>query len=100
MRMTMLAIAFLSFSGAASAASLQPAGNMPILNPNGDVQAVCPPISRYEAMRRGGKLPPSYLDELPAADLYKAVYRRIDGCIAPVIARYGIGASAPSKRDR
>ncbi|HYX47092.1 MAG TPA: hypothetical protein VE820_09770 [Sphingomicrobium sp.] len=53
--------------------------------------AQCPPISRYEAAKRGGKLKPDLLTELPTADLYKAVYRRVGGCIAPVIVRFGVG---------
>ena len=63
---------------------------MPLVDPvkNDDR---CPPISRYEAARRGGKLKPNFLDESPAADLYNAVYRRIDGCVAPVIVRFGVG---------
>jgi hypothetical protein len=54
-------------------------------------RATCPPISRYEAAKRGGKLKPQFLDELPPADVYKAVYRRVGGCVSPVIAKFGIG---------
>jgi len=37
--------------------------------------------------------PPSVrrLDELPPANLQLAVHREIDGCIEPVIVRYGVG---------
>lgn len=38
------------------------------------------------------------LDELPPANLILTVLRREDGCIVPVIVRYGIGA--PAKPDR
>ena len=69
-----------------------PAAETPVFNPNRAERSTCPPTSRYEAARRGGKLPPSLLNQLPAADLYMAVYRRVDGCVAPVIARYGIGS--------
>jgi hypothetical protein len=51
----------------------------------------CPPISRYEAARRSGKLKPELLNQLPTADVYKAVYRRVGGCVSPVIVRYGLG---------
>ena len=38
------------------------------------------------------------LDELPPANLILTVLREEDGCIVPVIVRYGIGA--PAKPDR
>lgn len=64
--------------------------NMPVLD-TGSSNAKCPPISRYEAARRGGKLKPELLDQLPMADVYKAVYRRVEGCVVPIIVRYGVG---------
>lgn len=64
--------------------------NMHVVDPRGS-SANCPPISRYEAARRGGKLPPLSLNELPMADVYNAVYRRVGGCVVPVIVRYGLG---------
>jgi hypothetical protein len=77
----------------APAATVPPdrAGDMPIFNPNAPAMGKCPPISRYEAARRGGKLMPRHLDDLPPADVYRAVYRRIGGCVAPIIVRYGLG---------
>jgi hypothetical protein len=77
---------------AAAAGNATPARETPVFNPNRAERSTCPPTSRYEAARRGGKLPPSLLNQLPAADLYMAVYRRVDGCVAPVIVRYGIGS--------
>ena len=41
---------------------------------------------------------PRRLGELPPADLVLTVLRREDGCIVPVIVRYGIGATPD--RDR
>ena len=82
---------FLFLLAAAGAASATPARNMPVVNPNGAASGICPPTSRYEAARRGGKLPPSLLSQLPAADLYRTVYRRIDGCEVPIIVRYNVG---------
>lgn len=38
------------------------------------------------------------LDELPPADLVRTILRSEDGCSAPVIVRYGIGA--PAKREQ
>jgi hypothetical protein len=93
MRLFILAVA-LSVTAPAVAADNFPAGDMPIHNPNAGAPGTCPPTSRYEAARRGGKLPPSLLGELPAADLYKAVYRRIGGCEVPIIVRYDVGGSS------
>jgi hypothetical protein len=84
---------FLAAAAAAPAPTRAPQAhvdNMPVQD-LGSGNPKCPPMSRYEAARRGGKLNPQFLDELPAADVYKAVYRRIGGCIAPVIVRYGVG---------
>ena len=53
---------------------------------------------RYEAARRGGKLGPSLLSQLPAADMYNAVYRRIGGCEAPIIVRYDVGGATRNGR--
>jgi hypothetical protein len=64
--------------------------DMPVINPTPDSKA-CPPTSRYEAARRGGRLGAQKLDELPMADGYKAVLRQVGGCNAPIIVSYGIG---------
>jgi hypothetical protein len=65
---------------------------MPVINPSSGAPKSCPPTSRYEAARRGGRLMPQKLNQLPMADAYKAVYRRVGGCVAPIIVKYGIGA--------
>jgi len=93
--MRLLALALvLSVSTSASAASVSPTRNMPVINPDGPSSSICPPTSRYEAARRGGKLPPSLLTQLPAADMYNAVYRKVDGCEVPMIVRYDVGGNA------
>lgn len=98
MRLLILALA-MPFSLSASAASVTPTRDMPVVDPNGPASAICPPTSRYEAARRGGKLPPSLLNQLPAADMYNAVYRKIGGCEVPIIVRYDVGGnSRPSRR--
>ena len=63
----------------------------PLAMPGTEASHHCPPISRTEARQPPGKPEFHHLNELPAADAYRAVYRRIGGCIAPVIVRYGIG---------
>ena len=68
-----------------------PARDMPVINPLAQDQLSCPPTSRYEASKRGGKLGPQKLNELPMADGYKAVLRQIDGCNAPIVVSYGFG---------
>jgi len=99
--MRLLAIVLLaSFPGALFAAAPRPPLAMPIFNPDANAPAHCPPISRYEASRRSGKLSPRHLDELPAADLYKAVYRHVGDCNVPIIVRYNIGRSAPASGKR
>ena len=69
-----------------------------VIDPNGPFSSVCPPTSRYEAARRGGKLPPSLLTELPGADMYNAVYRKVGGCEVPMIVRYDVGGTTGNGR--
>ena len=69
---------------------------MPVVNPIAGPP--CPAISRYEAARRGNRLGTQRLGELGPADLYKAVYRQIGGCIVPVIAGYGYGLPRKDRR--
>jgi hypothetical protein len=101
MRLLFLAAAFIGVGGSgALAADVSPIRDMPTFNPNEGSAKSCPPTSRYEAARRGGKLPGIILNELPAADLYNAVYRRIGGCNAPIIIGYDIGALPERKSGR
>jgi hypothetical protein len=75
---------------ALAAASAGPAADMPTINPKADQPATCPATSRYEASRRGKTPRAQKLGELPDADMYKAVYRRIGRCEAPIIVKYGV----------
>jgi hypothetical protein len=66
-------------------------------NPNGLADPLagsrsCPPIGRYETRRSAGRPKLRRLNELPPADAYKAVYRRVGGCIAPIVVRTRIGS--------
>jgi len=92
MRRLFLASAVILATAAGAAAPSKRAGDMPVVNPNAGAPRDCPPTSRYEAARRGGRLGARRLNELPAADMYKAVYRHIGRCEAPIIVGYGIGA--------
>jgi hypothetical protein len=98
----LLAIVILAWvpSAAAAGALAQPARGMPLYNPDANASANCPPISRYEASRRGGRLAPRHLDELPGADLYAAVYRHVGGCNVPIIVRFNIGRSEAGSAKR
>jgi hypothetical protein len=89
MRLLTLA-AFLALPAASAAAPL-PARDTPVFDPNSGQAANCPATSRYQANRRGKAPRAQKLDELPMADAYSAVYRRIGGCEVPIIVRYGIG---------
>ena len=71
-----------------------PTGGMPIFKGPSAMDAKdCPPTSRYHAVKKNDKQRPEArkLVELPMADMYASVYRRIGPCEAPVIVRYGIG---------
>jgi hypothetical protein len=56
--------------------------------------SVCPSTSSYlagaESLYRGKPLTPRRLTELPDANLYLTVYRRIDGCEAPIVVKYRV----------
>ena len=75
---------------AAASATAEPAGDMPMLNPKAGQPANCPATSRYEASRRGKTPKAQKLNELPDADMYRAVYRHIGRCEAPIIVKYGV----------
>ena len=72
------------------AASLQPIGDMPVISPKAGQPANCPATSRYEASKRGSAPRAQKLNELPDADVYRAVYRRIGRCEAPIIVKFGV----------
>jgi len=78
-------------SMAQAPAQAVPVRNMPAINPLAQNQLNCPPTSRYEASKQGPKLGAQKLNELPMADGYKAVLRRVDGCNAPVLVGFGFG---------
>lgn len=74
----------------ATAASAQPIGDMPVFNPKANQPANCPATSRYEASKRGKALKVQKLNELPDADMYRAVYRHIGPCETPMIVKFGV----------
>ena len=99
MRLLVLACATLLTSASAAAPAGEPEppaqsgrSHQParIVDPNADAPEACPPVSRYHAMKEGARLGLKRLDELPDADHYKAAYRKIDGCEAPIVANFGV----------
>lgn len=73
------------------AVAATPSADMPIFNPRADQPTNCPATSRYEAARRGRALSLRKLGELPDADAYRAVYRHVGKCEAPIIVKYRVG---------
>jgi hypothetical protein len=50
----------------------------------------CPRTTSYYAWQRGKPVKPQKLTELPDANAYSAVYRRIAGCEVPIVVKYGV----------
>ena len=75
---------------AALVAAPQPIRDMPIVNPKANQPANCPATSRYEAAKRGQNPRAQKLGDLPDADVYRAVYRKIGQCEAPIIVKFGV----------
>ena len=90
-----LVLAALAVSAPAGSAGPAPAADMPVFKPPPLASEArdCPPTSRYHAAKRSGGLKAQKLTELPMADAYAAVYRRIGRCEVPIIVRYGIGGN-------
>lgn len=100
---------------AASAASSEPQSSTvsgfktPVITPGGPKQGrapqpdgptglTCPKTTAHQAMGKGRPLAGQNLADLPPANHYKAVYRRVDGCEVPVVVGYGIGAKGGSPK--
>jgi len=54
-------------------------------------KAGCPRIAAFHTLDRGKAVKPRKLGELPPANQYAAVYRRINGCEVPLVVRYKVG---------
>lgn len=78
-------LAAMPLLGAAPPASVQPrlpAAPPPMLDPYSDPR--CPETPMSLARKRGGPLVPQRLGELPPAQTFMAVDRRVAGCPAPM----------------
>ena len=97
MRLLILVLAALPAASVAATPVVQPApspratAEMRVFDPSQGTAESCPPTSRYEARQKDPRPEAQKLNELPAADHYKAVYRRVGDCEVPVIAGYNIG---------
>ena len=60
--------------------------------PRASRSTTCPRTTSVYAWRRGEPLQPRKLTELPPANAYSAVYRRIGGCEVPVVVKYGVNS--------
>ena len=89
---------FIAAASLAVPAAAVPLNTARVIDPTAGSPANCPPISRYDAARKGGKATARPLGDLPAADQYKAVYRRVGGCIVPMISSFGLGLTPKSRR--
>lgn len=70
--------------GAPAAPAVEPAANMPIVNPQPG-RTDCPETPMSLARKQGENPRARPLDELPDAMMFAAVDRRIDRCPAPLI---------------
>ncbi|MFN3388550.1 MAG: hypothetical protein ACK40O_06420 [Allosphingosinicella sp.] len=55
-------------------------------------EAPCPYDVAMRHARERGPMRSEKLGELPPADMFQAVARKVDGCLEPVIVRQNIGA--------
>ena len=76
-------------AAATLAAASQPSAAQPQTR-----SSVCPRTTSHIAgagsLYRGKPLTPQKLTELPDANFYLSVYRRIDGCEVPIVVKYGV----------
>ena len=86
MRLLLVAV-LASIAGPASAVAVQTPGQP--LNPLQGA-ANCPQTTSVYAWDRSKTVRPQKLAELPDANAYKAVLRRIGRCEVPVVVRFGI----------
>jgi len=68
-----------------------PAVHAPQNIPTARTATNCPQTTSLYAWDRGKEVKPQKLGELPDANAYAAVYRRVDGCEVPVVVSFGIG---------
>lgn len=75
---------------ASTAQAPAPTVHSPQNIPASPTSADCPQATSVHAWDRGKEVRPQKLNELPDANAYSAVLRRIGGCEVPIIVRYGV----------
>jgi hypothetical protein len=78
-------LAALPLFGATQQSIVRPAAPMPVQNPYADER--CPETPMSLARKQGERPTPRNLADLPPAQTFAAVDRRIDGCAAPMLMR-------------
>ena len=77
---------------AAALSAPQTAGDMPRIDPGAAATDFCPETPMSQARKMGERATDAIpLSELPPAQMFLAVDRRVDGCPAPVVVKYGVG---------
>ena len=52
--------------------------------------SICPKTTSHVARGSERSLQPQRLTDLPDANVYSAVYRRVDGCEVPIVVKYRV----------
>jgi hypothetical protein len=78
-----LILAALPLLGAAPATPVRPAAPMPVQNPYADDR--CPETPMSLARKQGDRLGARKLGDLPPAQTFMAVDRRVGGCAVPML---------------
>ncbi len=85
----LIAALLVSVAGPAATAAVQtPDGRAPFTR----TARNCPQTTSAYAFQADKSVKPRKLTELPDANVYSAVLRRIAGCEVPVIVRYGVSS--------
>jgi hypothetical protein len=71
------------------AAAALAAASLPSAHPQ-PTSSNCPSTTSHFAGDHGKWVEPQKLTELPDANFYSAVYRRVDGCEEPIIVKYRV----------
>lgn len=89
--MIRLILAAAAMAAPQTAGDIRSGGNMPTLDPMPG-SAFCPETAMSLARKMGEQPPDAIrLTDLPPAQMFMAVDRRVDGCPAPIVVQYGIG---------
>ena len=80
----LILVAALVIPAATPAAAPAPPTAVRVIGP---LQPICPVDLKVRPLKRGESARPERLGELPPGELIYAVWRKVDGCVEPVIVR-------------